>query len=83
MNLDEVIRRIVLTMTTREREGKEYGVIVIAEGLAELLPFKHLEGVSRDDHGHIKVSDVSLYTLFAKLIEEPSTSQADKIRKSR
>jgi len=38
MELDKVIKRIVLTMTTREREGKEYGVIVIAEGLAELLP---------------------------------------------
>ena len=37
MNVDKVIKRIVLTMTTREREGKEYGVIVIAEGLAELL----------------------------------------------
>jgi 6-phosphofructokinase 1 len=30
MNLEMVIRRIVATMTTREREGKEYGVIVIA-----------------------------------------------------
>lgn len=78
MNLDEVIRRIVLTMVTREREGKEYGVIVIAEGLAELLPFKHLEGVTRDDHGHIKVSDVSLYTLFAKLIEAEYKKQTGK-----
>jgi 6-phosphofructokinase len=34
MDVDKVIKRIVLTMTTREREGKEYGVIVIAEGLA-------------------------------------------------
>ena len=38
MDVDKVVKRIVLTMTTREREGKEYGVIVIAEGLAELLP---------------------------------------------
>ncbi|TWT97819.1 6-phosphofructokinase [Botrimarina colliarenosi] len=80
MNLDEVIRRIVLTMTTREREGKEYGVIVIAEGLAELLPFAHLEGATRDDHGHIKVSDVSLYTLFASLIEAEYKKQAGKKR---
>ena len=32
MNIDNVIKRIVLTMVTREKEGKEYGVIVIAEG---------------------------------------------------
>ena len=80
MNLDEVVRRIVLTMTTREREGKEYGIIVIAEGLAELLPFKHVEGVPRDDHGHIKISDISLYTLFANLIEEEYKKQKGKKR---
>lgn len=80
MNLDEVIRRIVLTMTTREREGKEYGIIVIAEGLAELLPFKHVEGVPRDDHGHIKISDISLYTLFADLIEKEYEKQRGKKR---
>lgn len=77
MNLDEVIRRIVLTMKTREREGKEYGIIVIAEGLAELLPFTHLEGVPRDDHGHIKISEISLYTLFAELIEAEYARQHD------
>jgi len=72
-----VIRRIVLTMKTREREGKEYGIIVIAEGLAELLPFKHVEGVPRDDHGHIKISEISLYTLFAELIEAEYARQHD------
>ncbi len=70
MNLDEVIRRIVLTMTTRQNDGKEYGVIVVAEGLAELLPYKYVEGVSRDDHGHIKISEISLHDLFSKLIAE-------------
>ncbi len=58
MNVDKVIKRIVLTMTTREREGKEYGVIVIAEGLAELLPEKYLEGIGRDEHGHISIAAV-------------------------
>jgi 6-phosphofructokinase 1 len=48
MNLEKVIKRIVLTMTTREREGKEYGVIVIAEGLAELLPQRYLHGIGRE-----------------------------------
>ena len=59
MNLDEVVKRIVATMRVREEaEGKEFGVVVIAEGLAELLPQQHIEGVARDDHGHIAVSKV-------------------------
>ena len=80
MNLEEVIRRIVLTMTTREREGKEYGVIVVAEGLAELLPYKYLEGVPRDEHGHIKISDISLYDMFSKMIAQEYERQMGKKR---
>ena len=64
MVLDKVVERIVKTMVAREREGKEYGVIVLAEGLAEFLPSKYLEGVRRDDHGHISISDVNLCDIF-------------------
>ena len=35
-----------------------------------MLPYKYVEGVSRDDHGHIKISDISLHELFSKLIAE-------------
>lgn len=75
MDMDEVIKRIVLTMTTREHEGKEYGVLVIAEGLAELLPYKYVEGVSRDDHGHINITAINLNELFSELIAAEYTKQ--------
>jgi 6-phosphofructokinase len=81
MNLDKVVKRIVLTMTTREREGKEYGVIVIAEGLAEMLPEKYLQGVGRDEHGHISISAVNLHDLFASLIAQEYMRQTGKKRK--
>jgi 6-phosphofructokinase 1 len=68
MNLEEVVPRIVATMTAREREGKEYGIIVLAEGLAELLPSKYLEGVGRDQHGHINIAAVNLHDIFSELI---------------
>jgi len=43
MDLDEVVKRIVATMRVREEaEGKLFGVIVLAEGLAEYLPFEHI-----------------------------------------
>lgn len=80
MNVDEVIKRIVLTMTTREKEGKKYGVIVVAEGLAELLPYEYVEGVSRDDHGHLNISAVNLHSLMSKLIEEEYKKQTGSSR---
>jgi 6-phosphofructokinase 1 len=81
MNLDEVIPRIVATITAREREGKEYGVIVIAEGLAEFLPSKFLEGVGRDEHGHINISAVNLHDLFADLITKEYQKKTGQKRK--
>ncbi len=81
MNVDKVIKRIVLTMTTREREGKEYGVIVIAEGLAELLPEEYLQGIGRDEHGHISISAVNLHKIFSDLIAKEYNKQTGKKRK--
>ncbi|MBI5758932.1 MAG: 6-phosphofructokinase [Planctomycetales bacterium] len=68
MNRDQFIARIVTAMRTREKNGRQFGVIVIAEGLAELLPAEDLVGIQRDDHGHIKVSDVNLYRKVAKWV---------------
>jgi ATP-dependent phosphofructokinase / diphosphate-dependent phosphofructokinase len=81
MDLDKVIKRIVLTMITREREGKEYGVIVIAEGLAEMLPENYLKGIGRDEHGHISIAAVNLHDVFKDLITQEYTAQTGKKRK--
>ena len=81
MNMEEVIPRIVATMTARELEGKEYGMIVIAEGLAELLPNRYLQGIGRDEHGHINISAVNLHEIFSSLIAEEYKRQTGKRRK--
>jgi 6-phosphofructokinase 1 len=81
MDIDKVIRRIVLTMTAREKEGKEYGVIVIAEGLAEMLPEKYLAGVGRDEHGHISIAAVNLHDIFQALITQEYHRQTGQKRK--
>ncbi len=78
MNMDEVIPRIVATITAREREGKEYGVIVVAEGLAELLPSSYLEGIGRDEHGHISIAAVNLHLTFSKLVAEEYKRQTGR-----
>jgi 6-phosphofructokinase len=82
MNIDEVVGRIVKTMRVREeQEGKQYGVIVMAEGLAEYLPAKALEGIPRDEHGHISISHVQLGRMFAKLVSDEFKKQTGRSRK--
>jgi len=82
MNVEEMIKRIVATMRVREeKEGKHYGVIVIAEGLAELLPQKYLEGIPRDEHGHIAISQVQLFRMFSRLISEEFERQTGRKKK--
>ena len=81
MNLDNVVGQMVKLLLSREQDGKEYGVIVIAEGLAELLPISYLEGIPRDDHGHISISHVNLYQVFARLIAERYKAETGRKRK--
>jgi 6-phosphofructokinase 1 len=82
MDLGEVVKRIVATMRVREEaEAKEFGVIVLAEGLAELLPFTHIEGVPRDEHGHIAISQIDMGKLFADLVAKEYNRQTGKKRK--
>ncbi|MEM8679469.1 MAG: 6-phosphofructokinase [Planctomycetota bacterium] len=81
MHVDRVIEHITDVIVARDEARKNYGVIVLAEGLAELLPSGYLEGISRDDHGHISVSDVSLGRKFAQLITDRARERGVEINK--
>lgn len=81
MDIDRVVDRIVRTMQAREAEGKQFGVIVLAEGLAEFLPLEYVRGVSRDDHGHISISEINLYQIFAELVSRAYQEKTGKARK--
>jgi len=82
MKVGEVIGRIVAAIRVREEsENKQFGVIVLAEGLAEFLPASYLEGVPRDEHGHLSISDVNLGRLFSRLISEEYYRQTGRHRK--
>jgi len=82
MNIAEVVGRIVKTMRVREEEeGKQYGVIVLAEGLAEYLPSSQLAGIPRDEHGHISIAQVQLGRMFSKLVADEFKRQTGRSRK--
>lgn len=82
MNVDEVVKRIVKMLRVREEvEGKQYGVIVLAEGLAEFLPMSYLQGIPRDEHGHISIAQVNLGKMFSKVIMEEFAKQTGRKRR--
>jgi len=81
MNMERVVARIVDMMLSRERENKEFGVIILAEGLAEFLPEKYLQGVKRDEHNHIAISQVNLGQRFAQLVRDAYKIRAGRPRK--
>jgi len=80
MNIERVVHRIVKTMLAREEEGKEFGVVVLAEGLTEYLPYDYIKGVGRDDHGHISISQVNLYQIFTDLVKRAYEKTTGKER---
>jgi 6-phosphofructokinase 1 len=81
MAMDHVIDRMVDMMLAREREGREYGTIVVAEGMAEYLPTKYLEGVTRDDHGHINIASINLCSIMSRLLADRYNERTGKTRK--
>mgnify|MGYP003334555623 FL=1 len=82
MDLQKLVARIVTMMRKRrEQEGKDYGVVVLAEGLAEYLSDKDLEGVPRDDHGHLSVANCDLGKMIAKKVAEEFKKQTGVTRK--
>jgi len=67
LSLDALADRVVDLILTRERRGKHYGTIVLAEGLAEMLPPQQIRDLPRDDHGHLSLGRIDLGKLVAQL----------------
>lgn len=70
VDFEALADRIVDVMIARERHGEHYGTVILAEGLAELLPDTALEGVSRDAHGHISLGKVDLGKMAALVVAD-------------
>jgi 6-phosphofructokinase 1 len=81
LSLDALADRIVDLILTREKRGKHYGTIVLAEGLAELLPRSFLEGIPRDEHGHVSLGRVDIGKLVAALAQERFEKRTGRSKK--
>ena len=81
LNTENLIEKIVRVMIAREREGKEFGVIVVAEGLGQYLPSRYLAGVKFDDHGHISLAQTNLFQHISKMVEDGYAKRTGKKRR--
>jgi 6-phosphofructokinase 1 len=66
LDVEALIARITELVVTREAKGKKYGTVVLAEGLAELLPPSHRESVQPDAYGHVPLGDQGIGRLVAE-----------------
>ncbi len=82
LDLTKLADRIIDLIVAREtRWDKHYGTVVLAEGLAELLPDDALATTTRDDHGHISLGRVDLGKLVAHIVAERYEARHGRARK--
>ncbi len=68
LSLEALVDRLVDLIVARERRGKHYGTIVLAEGLSEMLPESQIKDLPRDEHGHLSLARIDLGKLVAQLV---------------
>ena len=81
MDIAKVVDVMVKLMQAREADGKEFGVIVIAEGLGQYLPASYLEGIKFDDHGHISLAQTNLARTMVKAVEAEYKKRTGKTKR--
>jgi len=81
LNIDALVDRIVDLMLHREKRRKHYGTVVLAEGLAELLPDRFIATLPRDEHGHLSVGRVDIGKIISARVADRYAERTDKKKK--
>jgi 6-phosphofructokinase 1 len=82
LSLDALVDRIVDLIITREKRGKHYGTVVLAEGLAEMLPEDQIKDLPRDEHGHLSLGRIDLGKLVAQRVTRRYEQRTGKKKKA-
>lgn len=85
VTLKEVCDVIEASMLKRRALGREDGVVVVAEGIAEKLDVEDLKSVpgvaiEYDDYGHILLAEIDLGKLLKREIERRFAERGEKMR---
>jgi 6-phosphofructokinase len=82
LKLDAFVESLVELIITREvRDRTRHGVIVVAEGLSELLPESFLSDAPRDEFGHVQLGRIELAKLLARQISKRYRERTQKEKK--
>jgi len=83
LSITALVDRIVDLIIAREKREQYYGTVVLAEGLAELLPENSLVGMPRDEHGHIRLGAFDFAKMVSDRVQtryEERTGRGKKVR---
>ncbi len=84
VDMNKLTNRIVDLMLIREeRDNKHYGVVVLAEGVAEHLHTDHTATINRDEHGHLSLGRINVGRFIAEQVShryEERTSRQRKVK---
>lgn len=86
-DIQALAKRVVDTMIARAKEGKEYGVVIFAEGMGEYFPLAELRNcvseeefalLEPDPFGHFPVSQIKFTGRLARLAGEEYKARTGK-----
>ncbi|MCB9542121.1 MAG: 6-phosphofructokinase [Myxococcales bacterium] len=84
LDIERLCDKVVdLVLVREKRDRKYYGTVVLAEGLAELLPHSFIKGVNRDEHGHLSLGKVNLADLVATYAAKRYAERTGRAKKLR
>ena len=83
IRLQEVTDILATSIIKRLASGKHYGVAIVAEGVVEQMSpedLNELENVERDDHGHIRLSEINFSDILKKSLRTELEQLGIKMR---
>jgi 6-phosphofructokinase len=89
-DVEKLVSRITDTVVARQEEGKSYGVVVMAEGLAEFLPLEEIHkclsedeylNLKPDSFGHFPVSQLKCSSRIGRLVAAEYKRRTGKDKK--
>ena len=70
IDIDELASELIKLVVKREGRNKHYGVITVAEGLADKLPQAIKQSMRDDRHGNPRLADVEIGVKLAEALEK-------------